>query len=46
MQLAPGTLARLVAHDANRDLDDPSDDGARVWLAALLRDLQAWCGSS
>ncbi|MBK7074685.1 MAG: hypothetical protein IPH44_20550 [Myxococcales bacterium] len=46
MQLAPGTLARLVSHDANRDLDDPSDDGARVWLAALLRDLQAWCGSS
>ncbi|MBL8627488.1 MAG: hypothetical protein JNK64_39760 [Myxococcales bacterium] len=46
MRLAPGTLARLVAHDADRDLEDPSDEGARAWLTALLRDLQAWSGSS
>jgi hypothetical protein len=46
LRLAPGTLARLVAHDANRDLEDPSDEGARAWLTALLHDLQAWCGGS
>jgi hypothetical protein len=27
-----GTLSRLVAFDANRSLDDPSDNGATEWL--------------
>lgn len=31
-EYAPGTIARLVAVDANYVLDDLSDDGARVWL--------------
>lgn len=39
---APGTLARLVAIDANVSLDDPSDDGARPWLSELLGRLRAW----
>jgi hypothetical protein len=30
-----GSLARLVALDANWALDDPSDAGARAWLEAL-----------
>lgn len=44
MPLPPTTLANLVAYDANRGLDDPGDEGARVWLADLLRDLQKWRG--
>jgi hypothetical protein len=39
--LPEGTLARLVAWEANQGLDDPSDAGARAWLedlAALVRD--------
>jgi hypothetical protein len=37
-----GTLARLVAWDANQGLEDESDAGARAWLqelAALVRDV-------
>lgn len=44
MQLPPTTLASIVAIDANRGLDDPSDEGARVWLTALLCDLREWRG--
>ena len=39
---APGTLSRLVAIDANENIDDPSDEGARIWLqeaAQLARDV-------
>jgi hypothetical protein len=32
---AEGTLARLVAEDANWGLEDASDAGARAWLEAL-----------
>jgi hypothetical protein len=41
----PGTLANLVARDANRDLDDPSDEGAAVWLRALATRVRAWMGT-
>jgi hypothetical protein len=30
-----GTLARLVAWDGNRALDDPSDAGAKAYLGQL-----------
>jgi hypothetical protein len=43
--LPPGTLADLVARDANRSLDDPSDDGARQWLERLLADVRTWRGA-
>jgi hypothetical protein len=39
---APGVLSDLVARDANRALDDASDDGARAWLDKLLADLRRW----
>lgn len=42
--LPDGTLSHLVAVDANRSLDDPSDVGARDYLrrvADLLRDVLA-----
>jgi hypothetical protein len=29
------TISFIVAYDANRDLDDPSEEGARAWLADL-----------
>ena len=32
-----GMLSRLVAEDANRSLDDPSDEGAREWLQAIVQ---------
>ena len=41
-----GTLAELVARDANRSLDDPSDDGARVWLAQLAGRVREWLGDA
>lgn len=31
-----GTLSQLVAWDANWVLDDPSDQGAKVWLSQLV----------
>jgi hypothetical protein len=37
-----GTLARLVAWDANQGIEDESDAGARAWLeqlAVLIRDV-------
>jgi hypothetical protein len=39
-----GTLARLVAFDANLSLDDPSDAGALLWLrsvAEMVREVLA-----
>jgi hypothetical protein len=39
-----GVLAELVARDANRSLDDPSDEGARIWLAQLAGRVRAWLG--
>jgi len=44
--LEPGTLARLVAEDANRGLDDPSDEGARAWLQDLANRVRAWMGAA
>lgn len=37
-----GVLSHLVAYDANWVLDDPSDEGAKVWLreiAELIREV-------
>ena len=42
--LPPGTLASLVARDANRSLDDPSDEGAAAWLADLAARVRQWMG--
>jgi hypothetical protein len=42
--LEPGTLASLVAEDANRSLDDPSDEAARVRLGDLAKTVRAWMG--
>ena len=38
---AEGTLARLVAWEANWPLDDPSDAGARAWLEGLAAIVRA-----
>jgi hypothetical protein len=40
----PGVLRDLVAYDANRSLDDPSDVGARAWLEALAARVRGWLG--
>lgn len=42
----PGVLAELVARDANRSLDDPSDEGARVWLTQLVDRVRIWLGDA
>lgn len=42
----PGILADLVARDANRSLDDPSDEGARVWLTQLVERVRIWLGEA
>jgi hypothetical protein len=42
----PGTYARLVAYDANRDLDDPGDAAAKQWLMTLLDRLREWVKSA
>lgn len=34
-ELEPGTLARLVAVDANRSLDEYTDEAAREWLREI-----------
>jgi hypothetical protein len=47
MPVPEGPLASLVAWDANRSLDDPSDEGARRWLedlAVMLKDELAAAG--
>lgn len=41
-----GVFAELVARDANRSLDDPSDEGARIWLTQLARRLREWMGDA
>lgn len=41
-----GVLAELVARDANRSLDDPSDEGARIWLAQLAGRVREWMGDA
>lgn len=41
-----GLLRDLVAVDANRNLPDPSDDGARTWLARLVADVRVWIAES
>jgi hypothetical protein len=38
------TIAGLVAWDANRAIDDPSEEGARVWLADLAARVRAVLG--
>jgi hypothetical protein len=40
----PGILSELVLHDANRVLDDDSDDTAAVWLRRLVHQLREWLG--
>lgn len=41
-----GILAELVALYANRSLDDPSDEGARIWLAQLAGRVREWLGDA
>lgn len=45
-QQPAGVLAELVARDANRSLDDPSDEGARVWLVQLAARVREWLGDA
>jgi hypothetical protein len=42
----PGTLAELVARDANRALDDPSDEAAHAWLSRLHAALERWIAAA
>ena len=30
-----GTFSHLIAYDANWVIDDPSDEGAKIWLSSL-----------
>jgi hypothetical protein len=41
-----GVLAELVARDANRSLDDSSEEGARTWLAQLAGRVREWLGDA
>jgi hypothetical protein len=43
---APGTLARLVAWDGNRVLDDLSDEGAAKWLRDMVEFIRGLLGAS
>lgn len=45
-KLPAGVLAELVARDANRSLDDPSDEGARTWLTQLAGRVREWLGDA
>jgi hypothetical protein len=45
-KLPAGVLAELVARDANRSLDDPSDEGARIWLTQLASRVREWLGDA
>jgi hypothetical protein len=45
-KLPAGVLAGLVARDANRSLDDSSDEGARIWLVQLASRVREWLGDA
>lgn len=41
----PGTLAELVELDANKSLDEYTDDAGREWLSRLLQSVRQWADS-